>query len=68
MAGIIKKTIDEIISKRAHGNKTIANTTKVKLIFKGIDPDNYTETSEDDPLILDKLKEIIKDFNLNITI
>jgi hypothetical protein len=61
MAGQIKHMIDEIITKRSKGNPTIASTTKTKLILKGINPDKYTALSEDDPLVIKKLRELAKE-------
>ncbi|HOK45641.1 MAG TPA: hypothetical protein PLK67_06910 [Bryobacteraceae bacterium] len=50
--------IDTIIAQRSKGNPTIELTTKTKMILKGINPDRYTSTSEDDPVVIGKLKKI----------
>lgn len=65
MTGRIKYMIDTIIEKRSNGNPTIVNTTRVKLRLKGISPDEYTKTSEDDPVIIEKLNNIAKDFGIS---
>lgn len=65
MAGQIKGMIDSIIKKRANGNPTIEKTTRTKLILKGINPDQYTELTPDDPIVIQKLKTIIYELNLN---
>lgn len=57
--------IDTIIEKRSNGNPTIVNTTRVKLRLKGISPDDYTKTSEDDPIVIEKLKSIAKEFGIS---
>jgi len=54
----IKPMIDTIIAQRSKGNPTIELTTKTKMILKGINPDRYTSTSEDDPVVIGKLKKI----------
>jgi hypothetical protein len=65
MAGQIKEIIDTLIKKRANGNPTIERTTKTKLILKGINPDLYNANSPDDANVLEKLKSIITELNLN---
>jgi DNA polymerase III sliding clamp (beta) subunit (PCNA family) len=64
MAGQIKKMIDEIIKKRANGDSVLIKTTTTKLVLKGINPDKFTSSSEDDPLIMEKLKSLAKDLNI----
>jgi hypothetical protein len=66
MVGRIKRMIDTIIEKRANGNQTIVNTTRTKLRLKGISPDNYTLTSEDDPVIIEKLSNLAKELGISI--
>jgi hypothetical protein len=63
MAGQIKKMIDNIVEQRSQGNKVLQGVVKMKLILKGIDPKNYTETSPDDPVVLGKLLELMHDLN-----
>ena len=38
MAGKIKHLLDKIIEARSKGNPTTTQTTKIKLILKGVDP------------------------------
>ena len=64
MAGQIKKMIDEIIKKRANGDSVLIKTTTTKLVLKGINPDKFTSSSEDDPVIMEKLKSLAKDLNI----
>lgn len=66
MPGKIKVTIDTIIEKRSAGNKAFASSTRVKMIMKGIYPEKYTDISEDDPIILDKLTSLAKELNIQI--
>lgn len=65
MAGRIKYMIDTLIEKRAHGNPTIINTTRTKLILKGISPNNYTWISDDDPVVIEKLNNLAKEWGIN---
>ena len=66
MVGRIKRMSDTIIEKRANGNQTIVNTTRAKLRLKGISHDNYTLTSEDDPVIIEKLNSLAKELGISI--
>jgi hypothetical protein len=66
MAGKIKFMIDKIVQENAKGDKTIESTTKTKLILRGINPNSYSESSIDDPVILDKLEKFAKELNLKI--
>ena len=62
MAGKIKQMIDAFVKQRAQGNTVLEGVVKIKLILKGIDPKIYTPQSEDDPVIIAKLEELIKEF------
>lgn len=66
MAGKIKLMVDTIIEKRSKGDELIAEMTKTKLIMKGINPDNYTTSSEDDEAIIEKIKKIAKEMNVEL--
>lgn len=68
MAGKIKQIIDHIIEKKSKGSDLIKLTMKTKFVLKGVDPDNYSETSPDDPDIIENLKTIARDFNVEIDI
>lgn len=57
MSGQIKKQIDTIIAKRSRGIRGLIYVTKAKLILKGIDPDDYDETTPDYPDILEKVRQ-----------
>ncbi len=61
MAGQIKKMIDRIVEQRSEGNKVLQGVVKMKLILKGIDPKNYTETSPDDQAVLGKLLDLMQE-------
>lgn len=61
MAGKIKQMIDTIISQRAKDNPMLMGVIKTKLMLKGIDPNKFTATSDDDPVIMAKLEAVIKD-------
>jgi hypothetical protein len=61
MAGKIKQLIDFIISQRAKDNPMLERVIKTKLILKGINPNKYTQMSEDDPIILAKLERMMQE-------
>ena len=52
--------IDRLVAERSKGNTIIAQTTKTKLILKGINPDNFNISTSDDPVVMNRLKEIAK--------
>jgi hypothetical protein len=56
----------KIIQERSKGNPTIAFTTETKLVLKGINPDKWNDTSEDDPVVIDKLKQIGSEFGIRL--
>jgi hypothetical protein len=68
MAGKIKSMIDMILVQRSHGNATILSTTKTKILLKGINPDSYSASSEDDPLVMAKVRKIAEEFNIQLAI
>lgn len=65
MAGKIKQMIDEIIKHQSQGNSAMAHFAKTKLTLKGINPDRYDASSEDDPRIIAKLNELAGELSLN---
>jgi len=66
MSGQVKSLIDKIISERSKGNPTIVNTTKTKLILKGIDPDKWDAASPDDVQVISKVKQIAQELGVTI--
>ncbi len=66
MAGKIKQTLDKLIQTRSKGNPTLVNTTITKLMIKGIDYSKYTDTSEDDPAMLEKIAAAAKEMGVQI--
>lgn len=66
MAGRIKHLIDSIIAQRAKGDPALINTTKTKLLIKGINPDKYTPQSEDDNVVIGRLENIARELGLSI--
>ncbi len=62
MAGKIKEMIDSLVNQRAQGNSVLEGVVKIKLILKGIDPKNFTSDSPDDPAMIAKLEELMREF------
>jgi TusA-related sulfurtransferase len=65
MAGQAKKLIDLLVSEKAKGNRDIENFIRVKLSMKGIPVNNLTESSTDDPAVINKIKDVLKEFGVN---
>jgi hypothetical protein len=66
MAGQIKQMLDQIIETRSQGDSFLALTTKTKLVFKGIHPEKYDCNSEDDPLVINKVRQIALELGVTL--
>ena len=66
MPGKIKRLIDSLIEIRAQGNQNLVVTTRTKLLLKGIDPSKYTETTEDNPEVILKIKGIAGEMGITL--
>ena len=66
LPGQIKRMLDCIIEQRSKGNRTIATTTRTKLVLKGVNPDQFTANSADDTAIIAKVQAIAVEFGLTV--
>ena len=66
MTGQTRRLLDIIIEKRSKGNPTIALSTRTKLILKGLNPDRFSATSEDEPSVLTKVREMAASLNVDL--
>lgn len=66
MAGQIKQLIDRIIDQKAKGDQALVYLMQAKLTLKGIHVKKYDIHSDDDPVIMEKLRQIAKDFEVTI--
>lgn len=64
MPGKIKAMIDTIIAKRSQGNPNLVAPLKIKLIMKGIDPDQWSDASPDDPVVIARLQSAARDMGV----
>ena len=62
MAGKIHTMIDRLIEQRSHGNSAVAAGVRVRLLLRGVDPDDYDSTSADDPAIIAKIESMAAEF------
>jgi hypothetical protein len=67
MAGKIRRHLDEIISTVSNNNVILQNTTRTKLILKGLDPNKFSDNTEDDPVVLAKVLAVAKEFNVTLS-
>ena len=65
--GKAKKMIEELIEKKAQGNKFQISNVKMKLMFKGIMPDSITDATPDTEEILSKIREVAEQFNIKLS-
>ena len=66
MAGKIKQQMDSLIAEVSKSNPILASTTRTKLILRGMNPSKFTQDSPDDPVILEKLKDIAEAFGVKL--
>jgi hypothetical protein len=66
MSGTVKKVLDQIIQVRSNGNQVLVQTTKTKLILKGLNPDQFTPQTEDDPATIGKVLAIANEMGVVI--
>ena len=64
LAGQIQKMIQTVITQKAKGNMVIANSIRTKMYLKGIAVDKFTAASPDDPAVMQKIREIAKEFGV----
>lgn len=60
MAGKIKELVGRLIKLRVKDDPHMIAPFKIKLIMKGVDPDLYNETSDDDPVVIQRIHQIAK--------
>ncbi|MGM0529993.1 MAG: hypothetical protein ACQER7_01425 [Bacteroidota bacterium] len=65
--GKAKKMIDELIEKKAQGNNFQITNIKMKLMFKGINPEDITDETSDTDELISKIEEVAEQFNINLT-
>jgi hypothetical protein len=65
MTGTAKKLIDRLLDEKAKGDKVLENGIRVKLMLKGIRVEKWTSGSEDDPVVIDKIKGVLLEFGVN---
>jgi len=66
MTGTAKKMINLIIAEKAQGDKAIEKSIRVKLILGGIMVDKLTETTPDDPALINKIKNVATVYGVKI--
>lgn len=59
--------IDDLIEVRSKGDPVQAAAVRVRLLLRGIDPDDYTHATEDDPAIINKLEQMAAEYGLGGT-
>ncbi len=64
--GKTRQFIDRIIEMRSGGNPILVKDIKTKLMLKGINPDAYSESSLDNPKMLDKLRALAASMGVDL--
>ena len=66
MAGTVKTMIDSIIAQRSKGNPTFAESTRCKLILKGLNPAKFTAATPDDPAVIARVRIVATEFGVQL--
>lgn len=66
MAGQIIQMLNQIIEARSQGDSFLALTTKTKLALKGVNPEKYSCDSEDDPIVINKVRQVAKELGVTL--
>ena len=66
MAGTIHSLITRLIEQRTGGRPHLAASIKIRLIMKGVDPDQHNESSADDPAVIARVYAIAKDMSVDL--
>lgn len=66
MPGKVKQLIDAIVAHRSRGNPSMAGFVRAKLMLKGIDPSQHTDSSADDPDVLRKLEALARELGMDL--
>ena len=65
--GKAKKMIDELIKKKAGDDAFQIYNTKMKLMFKGIIPEDITEDTPDNEELINKIEDVADQFNITLS-
>lgn len=66
--GTAKKMIDYIIEKRSKGAPFLVGVTRTKLLLKGVNPDKYNYQTPDDPIVIEKLRQLSRELGITINL
>ena len=66
MVGKIHMMITTLLEKRAGGKPYLVASEKIKLIMKGVDPDQYRPQSDDDPAVISRLHAIAREMSVEL--
>jgi hypothetical protein len=66
MAGVIKVLIESYVNEMSNGNEGIAKSIYIRLALNGIVHSKYTDESNDNPEIMEKLYRLARQANIKI--
>ena len=58
-----QELLNKVVNMRTGNKPTYAHFVRAQLLLKGIDPDKITATSDDDPIIIQKLEQMMREFS-----
>jgi hypothetical protein len=63
MAGQIRNLIDAVVEQRTKGSPSLQHFVRAQLLLRGINPDHYTRDSDDNPAVIAKLQQMVREFS-----
>ena len=63
--GKAKKLLEMIVARRSKRNPQAAEAIKVKLALKGMNPDDFTEDTPDNPELLKKIESMARQYGID---
>jgi hypothetical protein len=66
MAGQLKRMLDQVMQERSRGNPTLLSTTRTKLLLKGIRVADFTDSSPDDPAMIQRVRSAASEMGVTL--
>jgi hypothetical protein len=66
MAGQLKQMCERLIQERSKGSATLVVTTRTKLLLKGIPVNDFSDSSPDDPAMMQRLREAAGEMGVHL--
>jgi len=68
VSGQVKQMLDQIIAEKGQGDPIMEKLIQTKLLIKGIRVEQFTESSEDDPVFIEKVRQAAQAFGVGLKV